>query len=213
MLEEDGKALTGTHSVLSYTVTNVLSRVVSESVGGGLEVDGILPSLQIIGVSTDTIRPQNGAHSQVGGSQVGGSRDKLGEDDRELAKDALRELPRSNGLILDSERGESLLPAVGELACDPPVDVGCLLGELGRVRLVHDLPLGLGLGSLGGDGRVDGLGRVGDGKELGGIEAKLVLNVGRVVDLEGVAMDSVRSGILGSKSDGGAGGERTSVAE
>ena len=66
------------HAVLTDTITNVTTRVVSEAVGLGLEVNSLLPA------------------SQVGASQIGGATEQLGQDRLDLRKDSLRQLAGSH---------------------------------------------------------------------------------------------------------------------
>lgn len=173
---------------------HVSSSVVSETVAGGLEVDGVLPS------------------GQVGRSEIGGTGDEFGDGDGDLGEESLGEFSGGDGLVLGSEGGESGFPTGGELSGESSRDVGVLLGVLLSVRDKHLVPSGFGGGSLGGDFGVEGGGGFRDGEELFGVESELGLDGDGVVDLEGVSVNTVRSLILGSVSDGGSArayGERT----
>lgn len=182
----------GTHAVLTDTVADVASRVVTESRGRGLEVNSVAPA------------------GQVGGGKIGGSRDELGDGNRELGEEGLGKLARSDGGVGRGEGGESLLPSLRKLALNAALDVGGLLGVLGSVVAEGLLPGSLELGSLLGDASVNLLGLVGNGEELLGVEAELLLDLDGVVLLEGVSVNTVGSLVLGSESDGGAVEKRVS---
>jgi hypothetical protein len=94
-----------------------------------------------------------------------------------------------------------LLPALGQVAGDPAGELGVLLGVLVAVALEEGVPLVvLGL-AVGRELGVKLLGRVGHGKLLLRVEAKLLLDRDNVVGLEGRAVDAVRALDLGAKAD------------
>lgn len=172
--------------MLANTVADVASRVVSEAVSLGLEVDGVAPA------------------SKVGRGKIGGSRDELGNGNGELGEEGLGKLAGSDGGVGGGEGGESLLPSIGKLSSETALDVSGLLGVLGAVLLEELVPGSLGLGSLLADLGVNVLGLLGHGEELLGVEAELLLDLDGVVLLEGVAVNAVSSLVLRSESNGSA---------
>lgn len=175
----------GAHTVLADTEANVAARVVTETVGGGLEVHGTLPP------------------RQVGAREISRPTKQLGDDGLNLAEDGLGELAGRNGGIGGGVDRKSFLPALGELTLQAPKEVlvlgGVALGVLGQ-KLV---PLGLGGSALGsglGIRIVDLLGNV---EGLVGVEAELFLKLLDVVGLEGRAVDTVGALLGGAEANGG----------
>lgn len=174
-----------THTVLTDTVADVATGVVTETSGGGLEVDGVLPP------------------GQVGTGQIGGTTNELGNDSSELGKDGLGELSRSDGGVLGGVDGEGLLPASGQvtsLAADEVVVLGLELVAVLGEQLV---PLSLGGGTGGRNLAVSIVDLLGNGEALLGVEAELLLELLDVVGLEGRAVDTVGALLLGAETNGG----------
>lgn len=157
----------GTHGVLSDTVSEVSTAVVSETSLGGLEVDGLLPS------------------GEVGSSQVGRTTNELRKGSGEGLEDNLGVLPRSDGGISHLVDREVLLPALREVTRDSSSKLSSLGGVLRLVRLKKGVPLGVGLGtslSRVGVELVNVLGNVEEGLR---VQAELLLDGDNVVLLEG----------------------------
>lgn len=198
-------------TVLTHTVSDVSSRVVSKLGLRGLEVDGLGPS------------------GEVGSSKIGGPSDELRKRGSQCLEDDLGVLPRSDGGVSELVHGKSLLPSLGKLSGNSSSELGSLSGELLLVRGEEGVPLGVGLSSLLGDLLVDVVRSLGDGEELVGVHAELLLKGDNVVLFEGwgegageggisdevetregankrrltSSVNSVSSLKLGSESDGG----------
>lgn len=175
----------GTHGVLTDTVSDVSAGVVTETSVLGLEIDGILPS------------------GQVGASQIGGTTDKLGDDSLDLAEDSLRQLSRSDGRVGGGVDGESLLPALGEVASLSSQKVGVLSSEGLAVLGEQLVPLLLSGGTLGRVLAVEVVDLLGDGEALGGVEAELLLELLDIIGLERRAVDTVGALVDGAVANGG----------
>lgn len=175
----------GGHAVLTHTVAEVATGVVTNAKVGGLEVDGVLPA----GV--------------VGASQVGRAGQKLGEDVVDSLEDGLGQLTRSDGRVRDLVGGELLLPALGKLAAQTASEVGVQVLVLGGVLLEQLVPLSLESSTLGGLLAVQVVDLLGDDEGLLGIEAEKLLDLLDVVGLEGVAVNTASALELGAEANGG----------
>lgn len=98
----------GTHGVLTDTVSDVSSGVVTEAGGLGLEVNSLLPA------------------GKVGASQISRAADKLGQDSLDLAEDSLRQLSAGDGSVAGGVDGQLLLPALGQLTLQAALEVSSL---------------------------------------------------------------------------------------
>lgn len=175
----------GTHTVLTDTVADVATGVVTKTGGGGLEVDGTLPD------------------GQVGAGQIGGTTNELGNSSDELAQDSLGQLSRGDSGICRGVDGEALLPAVGQLTSLAAGEVVVLSLVLVAVLGEQLVPLGLGGGTGRGDLAVGVVDLLGNGEALLGVEAELLLELLDVISLEGRTVDTVGTLVLGAETNGG----------
>lgn len=107
----------GTHGVLSDTVSDVPTGVISKLRRGVLEVDGIGPT------------------GEIGAGQVGGTTKELRNGGGELGKCSLRELSGGHSRIRGFVNRKGLLPSVRELASDSSYKLCVLLWVLRLVLL------------------------------------------------------------------------------
>lgn len=174
-----------THTVLTDTVSDVSTGVVTKTSGLGLEVDSLLPS------------------GQVGASQIGGTTEELGNDTLDLAEDSLGQLSGGNGGVGGSVDGEALLPALRKLAAQSAEEVGVLLGILLLVLGEELVPLLLTGSTLGRSLTVVVVDLLGNGEALVGVEAPLLLQLLDVVSLERRTVDTVSALVFGAVANGG----------
>lgn len=172
--------------MLTDTVADVATRVVTETVGLGLEVDGLLPT------------------GQVGTGQIGGTTEKLGQDSLNLAEDSLGQLAGGDSGVGGGVSGEALLPAFREVALLATDEVGVLLGEALAVLGEELVPLSLLGGTIAGVLAVEVVDLLGDNEALIWVEAELLLELLNIVGLEGRAVDTVGALVKGSVTNGGA---------
>jgi hypothetical protein len=175
----------GGHGVLTDTVADVTTGPLTNTEVRGLEVDGVLPA----GV--------------VGASQIGGTRDKLGDDIVDGLEDSLGELTGSDGSVGGLVDGKGLLPALGELAGETAGEVSTLGLVLRLVLLEELVPLLLLGGTLGGVLVVEVVDGLGNNEALLGVEAEQLLNTLGIIGLEGVTVDTAGTGELGAETNGG----------
>lgn len=98
----------GTHTVLTDTISDVSSGVVSEAGSLGLEVNSLLPA------------------GKVGASQISRSTDKLGQDSLDLAENSLGQLSAGDGSVGGGVDGQVLLPALRQLTLQAALKVSGL---------------------------------------------------------------------------------------
>jgi hypothetical protein len=175
----------GTHGVLTDTVADIATSVVTEAGGGGLEVNSLLPA------------------GKVGASQVSGTTEQLGNDALDLGQNSLGELAGSDGGVSRGVDRESLLPALGEVASLTANEVGMLLRELLCVLGEELVPLLLSGSTGGGVLAVEVVDLLGNSEALVGVEAELLLELLDIVGLEGRTVDTVGALVEGSVTDGG----------
>mmetsp|Transcript_52255 Transcript_52255/g.111756 ORF Transcript_52255/g.111756 Transcript_52255/m.111756 type:complete len:297 (-) Transcript_52255:1048-1938(-) len=166
---EEGGAEWAQHAVGAHAVAERGHRVLAHAEAdvaplrrGGLEVERALEL------------------REVGGREVGGATDQVGDRLRQLVEHLLRRLARGERLVGGRVRGQRRLPSLGQLAALASQKVRCelwvLLGVGGEER-----PPGGVLGGASRTARAVGGGHViGHGEELLLVEAELLLEVGEV---------------------------------
>lgn len=152
--------------MLTHTIADISSRVVSKTSALGLEVDRLL----------DT--------GQVGPSQIRRSTNELNNGARDGLEDLFGERTRRDRWVADLVDGKLLLPALGKLTRNAAGELGVVLGMLLLVRRQELLPLGLEGSTTLADLGVCGLGLIGNNKVSLGVKAELGLDVGGIVGLE-----------------------------
>jgi hypothetical protein len=175
----------GTHGMLTDTITDVASSIVTKSGGLWLEVGGSLST------------------SQVGTGQIGRTTNELGNDTIELLEHCLGELARSNSRVGGLVGGKNLLPALGKLASKSSLQVGALRGKLLLVRFEKLVPFGFSAGTSGGNLSIRIIDLLGNIERFLRVEAKLLLHSLGIVGLERRSVNPTSSLKLGAKSDGG----------
>jgi hypothetical protein len=173
------------HSVLTDTVTEVAARPLTNAVLGWLEVNSVLPA----GV--------------VGASQIGGTRQKFGDDRVDLLKHSLRQLTGGNSGVRRLVNRKRLLPSFRKLAGETTGKVGVLVGVFAGVFLEELVPFLLLGSTLFGVLVVKVIDLLRDDEALGRIEAEALLDTLDVVGFERVTVDTAGTLELGTKTDGG----------
>lgn len=174
----------GTHTVLTDTVADVTARVVTETVGLGLEVDGLLPA------------------GQVGAGQIGGTTEELRQDALNLGQDSLGELARSDSRVGGGVGGQVLLPALGQVTLEAAREVGVLLGVALLVLGEELVPLLLSSSTLRRVLAVEVIHLLRNSEGLVRVEAELLLELLDVVGLERRAVNTVGTLLKGAVADG-----------
>jgi hypothetical protein len=175
----------GSHGVLTDTVAEVAARPLTNAKVRRLEVDGVLPA------------------SVVGASQISRSGKQLGDNTVNLLKDSLGQLAGGDSSVGGLVGGETLLPALRQLARETAGQVSGLGGERLLVLLEELVPLLLLSGTLGGVLVVKVVDLLGNDEALLGVEAEGTLDVLGIVSLEGVAVDTAGTSQLGAEANGG----------
>lgn len=152
--------------MLTHTIADIPSRVVTETSAGGLEVNSLL----------DT--------GQVGPSQIRRSTNELNDGARDGLEDLLGKRAGRDRWVADLVDGKLLLPALRELTSNAAGELGVFLGVLLPVRSEELVPRGLEGSTALADLGVRRLGRIGDNKVSLGVESELGLDVSSVVGLE-----------------------------
>lgn len=165
-------------------IADIAAGVVTETGGGGLEVDGALNQ------------------GQVRARQIGGTSDELGDFVEDLGEDSFGQFSRGDGRVGRAIYWEVLLPSLGEvtlLAADEVVVLGLvLLGVLGE-QLVPLLLLG---STLSGNLVADVVDLLGNDEALLGVEAESLLQLLNIISLEGSTVDTVGALELGAETNG-----------
>jgi hypothetical protein len=173
------------HGVLTHTVADVAAGPLTDAKVRGLEVDSVLPA----GV--------------VGASQIGGTRDQLGNDIVNGLEAGLGQLTGSNSSVGRLVDGELLLPALGKLAGKTASEVSTLGLVLSRVLLEELVPFLLLGGTLSGMLVVLVVDLLGNSEALLRVEAEQLLHTLGIIGLEGVTVDTAGTGELGAETNGG----------
>jgi hypothetical protein len=172
--------------VLADTISNVATRVVTETSASGLEVNCFL----------DT--------SQVGASQIGRTTDELDNGAGDGLEDLFGERTRGDRWVANLVDGKFLFPTLGEFTSNATAEFSVLFGVLALVGTEEFFPLGFkgstALNKLG----ISSLGLIRNGKVGLRIEAKLGLDVGSIIGLERSTVNTVSALELRSVADGGA---------
>lgn len=174
----------GSHAVLTDTVADVSTSVISQTGSLGLEVDSGLPA------------------SQVGTSQISGTTKELRQGRLDLAQDSLRQLASGNSRVLRGIDGEALLPAAGQVTLLAAIEVSGLVRELLGILGYHLVPLLLESSTVLGVLVVHVINLLGNVESLIG-EAELLPELLDVVGLERRAVDTVGALVEGTEADGG----------
>lgn len=174
----------GTHGVLTNTIADVSTRVVSEASGFGLEVNSLLPA------------------GQVGASQVCGATKELGNYSLDFAQHGLGKLARGNGRILRGVDRQALLPALGKIALLATLKVSILVRVLFSVLGDELVPLLLVSSALGGVLAIEVVNLFGDVESLLW-ETPLLLQLLDIVGLQGRAVDTMSTLLQRAETNGG----------
>jgi hypothetical protein len=181
-----GKAVhDSSHGVLTDTVAEVAAGPVTDVVLRGLEVNGVLPT----GV--------------VGASQIGGTREQLGNDAVDLLQDSLGQLTGGNSRVGGLIGGQALLPALGKLAGETTSKIVVLFLVLSSILLEELVPFLLLGSTVGGSLVVEVVDLLGDNEALLGVKAETLLDTLRIIGLEGVAVNTTGTLQLRAETDGG----------
>lgn len=174
----------GSHTMLTDTVADISTRIVSEPSSLGLEVNRGLPT------------------GQVGASQISRTTEELRDGAFNLAQHSLRKFARSDGGVGGGVDGQVLFPALRKVTRLAALEIGSLVGELLSVLAHHLVPLVLVGGTLGGMLAVKVVDFLGDMESILG-ETPLLLELLNVIGLEGRAVDTVGTLLERAKANGG----------
>lgn len=155
-----------THSMLTDTVSDVRSRVVTKFRAGRLEVNAALDL------------------GQVTSSKISRTANKLGQDSADRGQDGLGQCTGGLGGIGGLIYREGGLPVLWELASNSAGELGVLLGILIAVGFEERIPLRLGVSTFLGDLVVGVVCLLRNDELLRGVEAELGLECFDVVGLE-----------------------------